>query len=512
MNGIFQTDCRLVTCEDSKESGNCEETLVLKNFYIREIFQFCVNVSVPETHFRLVLALYSMLLPVHDYTTKVAFKAVRKTFADDSKILKTDSSCVFVNMTITALSIEGRKIPDFLALQDKFKAMRFSYFALYGVTYIRFTKSNVTKSQISSEMASSNTSSFQLENSDVLRLQKQINMGIFTGKRLMTVPQNLEIESMVAFHEKMNIDYILITSWRTYFKYDFKKPLILDSTKTKTLILRITTYITMGISSLALIVTIMAYVYVGMIDRTAARISMHMMGTMLTAHVLFLFGIGATDVSVICLIVGILIHYIWLSCFAWISCFVMHASIDFEKMRKYPAQIHSPNRKISAIIYSVGYGIPFFIVVPSLILEFYPYADFDISHTGNACFIKGYPWSIVFFSGPVLFSLVANLLSSISSIRSITKFVFIQNTEETPSLRYLKAYVKLCILSGVSWCLGIIADVTSNDVIQFLFVFLSGFHGLCVCLCFVCSSSFIKQLRIAKETRRRNGNHSIELS
>lgn len=58
------------------------------------------------------------------------------------------------------------------------------------------------------------------------------------------------------------------------------------------------------------------------------------------------------------------------------------------------------------------------------------------------------------------------------------------------SRSYVSVYIRLCLISGLSWGLGVLSEAMDSDLIRYFFILLSGSHGLIFTLCIVTTKTF----------------------
>lgn len=287
---------------------------------------------------------------------------------------------------------------------------------------------------------------------------------------------------------------ITIETWK--FWYTSKSSIISNNTTTENKpnwsAATVLTYVTMGISCISLILTLGIYQYRQLFDSSPGVISKHMMSTMLIAQITFLFCAGSTYIKPICLMIGVVSHYIWLVAFCWISVF-QYSVVKMMKMLVTSPGALGSYKLLSKMMVCCGYLLPLLIVIPSALLD--TLTDVNIDYTGGQmCFPTGFPGNLFSFTIPVTSSLSFNFIFLVISRILISRYnstiVSLASVRQTCS--FIPIYIKLTILCACPWVLGIICDLLESDILDYCFIILAGSHGTFVSIVFLLSARVSK--------------------
>lgn len=118
---------------------------------------------------------------------------------------------------------------------------------------------------------------------------------------------------------------------------------------------------------------------------------------LLIGELVFLLGIGQTNILFLCRIVAIALHYIFLSAFLWMF---------FEGFQLYVMliEVFESEKSRLPFYYLFSYGIPFIIVAICFILDPYSYG------TSKHCWLRTDNYFVLSFVGPVVAILMSNLV------------------------------------------------------------------------------------------------------
>lgn len=262
----------------------------------------------------------------------------------------------------------------------------------------------------------------------------------------------------------------------------------------------ILTYVTLSLSCCSLTITLCVYKYLDLLKSPSGITSKHMMANILAAQLLFIGGVGASDIKFVCTIIGVISHYLWLTSFTWISIFQVDILKMARKMKKYPGSI-SQKRKFSKLMYIFGYFVHLVIVFPCVMLSHFTEINIGYSN-GQTCFITGFMANILAFTLPVLLSLLINIAVLISTSLHLSRYNSTVNSlaQIQHARSSIPIYIKLCIFCACPWILGIIADVFDLDVLRYIFILFAGSHGTAISIIFLLAEPVRKRVRNTKKT------------
>ncbi|XP_077991542.1 adhesion G-protein coupled receptor D1-like [Glandiceps talaboti] len=240
------------------------------------------------------------------------------------------------------------------------------------------------------------------------------------------------------------------------------------------LVLYYMTLVCCGISVVSLLIAIVAYIYLGTLERMHRNIRINLMVSMVTAYILLLINgstsweetIGEKEAEFACMAIGITMHLFFLAMIHWMfaECvFVFSSATQFfdsdVKLRTY---------------YLIGWGIPVGIVGITA------GAFYDKYGQNEACWLdieNGLIWS---FTGPAAVVFIINVLLIIFCVRAM-KMAEKMELRYKDQLRvdFTKASVKSAIflnpIIAVCWLFGYLSFI--SVVFAYQFVVLGGLQG-----------------------------------
>ena len=202
--------------------------------------------------------------------------------------------------------------------------------------------------------------------------------------------------------------------------------------------------------------------------------------SLIVAGILFMFGIGANRDQTACVVMGIVLHYLWLSVFCFMSLGVIYLVYDISHMRAQP--INSRDSVCKIFVFRViGLCLPMLLVVPAVMLEFISSNEFSPNYGGSICFPTKYPAVVIFVAGPITFSVALNLISLITLVVYLAK-----HEQEATKIRHrnlrqqAEIYLRLSVVTGVFWITGIFGSIFQSEILNYMFVIICSFQGFLI--------------------------------
>ncbi|CAG2243809.1 unnamed protein product [Mytilus edulis] len=199
----------------------------------------------------------------------------------------------------------------------------------------------------------------------------------------------------------------------------------------------------------------------------------------LLSNLLFIFGIGASSVPVVCYVVGVTLHFLWLTVFAFMSIavvYIMSNLLSIKSRREVPKRdLVRKRRHVTGIL------IPLLIVVSGIVIDQTGPEYWSLGYGGAVCFPNRFPSNVVLFSGPVVlavgidFVCLTYIISQICRVR-----LELRHIRKLNLYRDAQIYLRIVALSGVFWTTGIISAIYEIQWLDILFTILCGLQGFFV--------------------------------
>ncbi|XP_053373574.1 adhesion G-protein coupled receptor D1-like [Mercenaria mercenaria] len=220
---------------------------------------------------------------------------------------------------------------------------------------------------------------------------------------------------------------------------------------------------------------------------------LHLSVAVVVAQVVFLTGIDAVNMKIVCRLVAILLHYLYLSVFTLMLAEGIHL---FHKLHR----AFDADDSLNMLLF-LGWGSPFVIVSLSLL------SAGDGYSTQQHCWLStdGAIWAFV---GPALTIIAINMAILIMIIRTFLGVTIVARKTDMQKFKAsLKATVVLLPLLGITWMFGVVAVNESTVVFQYIFAILNSLQGLFI---FLFHIVFNDDVRKACSHYKRNQITSVD--
>ncbi|XP_063447280.1 uncharacterized protein LOC134726794 [Mytilus trossulus] len=233
--------------------------------------------------------------------------------------------------------------------------------------------------------------------------------------------------------------------------------------------------------------------------------------SLILANILFLFGIGASKISVICYVFGIILHYLWLTVFTYMTIAVAHIVFSLSQIR-YRRSVPSEDANKRRTVTFIGLIVPLFVVIPAVCIDQFCPKYRSLGYADSGCFPNKYPANIIFFSGPVVFAVGVDFVCMLQSIIQICRIRLTRKRMCRLNVyQDAQIYLRIVVLSGVFWMTGILATMLDSDFLDYVFTILCGLQGLCVAVANMTTGRVIKSKRISSNDIYTQNTVSLKL-
>ena len=250
--------------------------------------------------------------------------------------------------------------------------------------------------------------------------------------------------------------------------------------------LKVITYIGFTISILCMVLTIIMFMFLKGHSTDRDVIHVNLCLSLLTAEIIFMFGIDKTANTALCSVISILLHYFFLSSFAWMF-------LEGFQIYELLVRVFESSKTSRVKHFLVGYGAPLMIVVFSLSVDLIKiYRDNDSSDmcfdplelssygTSNYCWLAVDNNFILSFIIPAVTVIISNIAMLVFAVHSMT--VHKMKKDRAPNQDILMSYMKgvgvlMCLL-GSTWIFGILLLAFNDLIIAYAFTILNSLQGV----------------------------------
>ncbi|XP_063424719.1 uncharacterized protein LOC134708227 [Mytilus trossulus] len=203
--------------------------------------------------------------------------------------------------------------------------------------------------------------------------------------------------------------------------------------------------------------------------------------SLLLSNLLFTLGIGASSIPGLCYVVGVTLHFLWLTVFAFMSIavvYIMSNLLAIKSRREVPKRDLVRKRRHITVI---GILIPLLIVVPGIVIDQTGPEYWSLGYGGAVCFPNRYPSNVVLFSGPAVLSVGIDFVCLTYIISQMCRVrLELRHIRKLNLYKDAQIYLRIVALSGVFWTTGIIAAIYEMQWLDVLFTILCGLQGFFV--------------------------------
>lgn len=246
---------------------------------------------------------------------------------------------------------------------------------------------------------------------------------------------------------------------------------IIDLDDATTEVLRLLTLIGCALSAVGLIGTMFFFRTLNSNEyNDRVRINEQFCGNLLVVQILIFFGMDQTDYPLVCKAVALGLQYFLLVSFAW-SLFAGH------QIYVLLIEVFESEAKRMKQYFGLGYGIPFALIMISLIVDHASLQD-QTYGTDQACWMSPNPLFYVNFLAPIFLVTLINVV--------MLSLVIVKVFRIHPRPHFYsqaRGWLSLALFLGVTWVLGLLAKVSSSYFLAVTFAVLNAFQGFLI-FCF----------------------------
>ncbi|VDI49112.1 Hypothetical predicted protein [Mytilus galloprovincialis] len=253
--------------------------------------------------------------------------------------------------------------------------------------------------------------------------------------------------------------------------------LTISNLKTHTISVMIT-YVSFSVSAIALCVLIIVNRKLRLTISIPISNIENISVSIMLSNILFMFGIGATETKTLCYVIGVILHYLWLSVFSFMTISVACITSTLSKMTIRKLKTNESSRKRKRRLTALGLTTPLILVIPSICIDVLGPSFLSAGYGSYACFPNNYPANLIFFTGPVMVTVFLNASCLIFVIIQVCKIrTEAANIPKLNIYQDAKMYLRMVVLSGVFWFIGIFNALYDSEWLEYIFTLLCGLTG-----------------------------------
>ncbi|VDI21865.1 Hypothetical predicted protein [Mytilus galloprovincialis] len=245
--------------------------------------------------------------------------------------------------------------------------------------------------------------------------------------------------------------------------------------------MKVITYTGMGISVIALTVSVIMHRRLGMHISIPGSNVENLSVALLLADIAFLIGVGANDYYLVCYGVGVILHYLWLLVFSFKSIALIDMCYTITQMSTNISYANRETQNKKRKLSFLGLFIPIIIVALAVVIDLGKVSEFNLDYSGSICFPTGYPANLIFVSIPIGLSVFINITCLICIAGFIAKQSFeLKHVRQSNSFQHIPVFARISVVTGMLWTPGLIGAIVQTEFMEYLFVVCCSFQGLLI--------------------------------
>ncbi|CAL1291307.1 unnamed protein product [Larinioides sclopetarius] len=258
------------------------------------------------------------------------------------------------------------------------------------------------------------------------------------------------------------------------------------------------TLIGLGISMLSLFLHFVMFWIVPDLQNLSGKCLVSLCVVLFIAYASYIVGASTSLSKPSCALVGFLKYYFFQSSFFWMAV-IAYDVWRTLKMATTELRVSSGKQLQRFVIYSLfSWGMPLSLTGILALAEFtdsFPVIYRPGFASPNCWFLKRRSLATFFF-GPLVAIMLMNVILFFSSSRMILMTTQSSVKQQSQAQRRnFKLYLRLALLMGLTWIVGVVASYADVQLLWYLFCALNTFQGVFICIAFTFSSKVLKYLR-----------------
>ena len=233
-----------------------------------------------------------------------------------------------------------------------------------------------------------------------------------------------------------------------------------------------------AISVFALLLTFFSLCFFSSLNGTFRILLINLTISLFIAQTTFMFQDIFISYQILCLCIAIFHHYAWLSYFFLMNAIAFEVALKFRSFNSLiKGRCNLVHKEKLACLLVYGWVTPLFLVITGVVLDNVESSQFSPQYgKGSACWMNNPMGVLAFFVIPFSCIVCLNtclLVFAIIRIKRISTHGAVLSQEQS----YFHTNVKLSVLMGVSWMIGLVASYTEIDAIWYVFIVLNTLQG-----------------------------------
>jgi len=255
--------------------------------------------------------------------------------------------------------------------------------------------------------------------------------------------------------------------------------------------LKYITYVGFTISILCMILAVIVFLAQRKSQTTERDvIHVNLCISLLTAEVIFMFGINETSNASICSLIAALLHYFFLASFAWMF-------MEGYQIYVMLVKVFESSKSLKYRYFLIGYLVPLLIVVISFTIDYFYLQSFDSPNTDSTdicynpakissygtdsyCWLRVDNHFVLCFIIPAVIVIFSNIGFLTFAIHSMLVHKIQSSSQSNHDLivSYMKGVGVLMCLLGSTWIFGLLFLVINSIFLAYAFTIFNSLQGV----------------------------------
>ena len=260
----------------------------------------------------------------------------------------------------------------------------------------------------------------------------------------------------------------------------------------------ILTYIGCSLSVIGSVLVLITYSIFKELRTLPSKILMNLTFAILVSNLLILLGgpivAAFPDVVEMCAVVGILLHFFFLSQFSWMSLMLSEMARIFYRAERFKMEESKKRKNMLLMIYLfVGWSTPLLITTITIVINYTKdglvlYGVLPDGSRGS-CWINHVESAVVAFVTPLAVSLIFNCITfttvSVLLCRASRSQAKLNKEGNSPVTQYLRIMLAVFSVSGLAWIFGFLAILAGTSWAWYPFIVLNSTQGFIIFIAFL---------------------------
>ncbi|XP_046542517.1 adhesion G protein-coupled receptor E5-like [Haliotis rubra] len=262
------------------------------------------------------------------------------------------------------------------------------------------------------------------------------------------------------------------------------------------------------VSLLFLIITFVFYCAYPTLRTSGGVINMCLIVTLFLTLCVYEFGMEQNENETVCVIIGIFIHFFWLSVLCWMNACTTHMFLKLS----FPLRWRRSESLERTLLFWSLFSFLTPVAIVGINITVHYSLDREFGYGGKVCYLNTVSGRIYSFGVPVAVVSLLNIFLFIFTMCKLKrKFEPVQKSSN--SKLNMVACVKLSTITGISWLFGYLYELTQTRVLAYVFTILVAGQGVFLFLAFIVNKKTLglvcsKKRGSSKYTSSSNSNNN----